>query len=216
MYFLGWENTGRNQIWTQGQGKYTSHWLPSVDNVNDKIEFDLKYLAPEGYEVVSNGKLISKTEVAGNNLWTFDMQKPMSSYLVAVTVGEYNKKTETSKSVPSNESAIKEDSCPKCNKGTIIKGKTAYGCSEYKTGCDFRFSYDAVREKAKGQLTKEVVFKILRGFYEGRHGFGARRQWLSFFLYIKNLNNVKRVLARNPQARSYRHWPWCKYIRQSG
>lgn len=98
MYFLGWENTGRNQIWTQGQGKYTSHWLPSVDNVNDKIEFDLKYLAPEGYEVVSNGKLISKTEVAGNNLWTFDMQKPMSSYLVAVTVGEYNKKTETSKS----------------------------------------------------------------------------------------------------------------------
>lgn len=28
--------------------------------------------------------------------------------------------------------------CPLCGKGTIIKGKTAYGCSEWKNGCDFR------------------------------------------------------------------------------
>ena len=28
--------------------------------------------------------------------------------------------------------------CPLCGKGTIIKGKTAYGCSEWKKGCNFR------------------------------------------------------------------------------
>lgn len=28
--------------------------------------------------------------------------------------------------------------CPVCGKGTIIKGKTAYGCSEWKNGCTFR------------------------------------------------------------------------------
>ncbi len=28
--------------------------------------------------------------------------------------------------------------CPLCRKGTIIKGKTAYGCSEWKNGCTFR------------------------------------------------------------------------------
>ena len=28
--------------------------------------------------------------------------------------------------------------CPLCGKGTIIKGKTAYGCSEWKNGCSFR------------------------------------------------------------------------------
>ncbi|WP_452598687.1 DNA topoisomerase, partial [Pontimicrobium sp. MEBiC01747] len=54
--------------------------------------------------------------------------------------------------------------CPKCKKGEVIKGKTAYGCSEYKTGCDFRFSYDAIREKAKGQtITKALVYSILNG-----------------------------------------------------
>ncbi len=30
------------------------------------------------------------------------------------------------------------DVCPKCQQGHIIKGKTAYGCSRWKEGCDFR------------------------------------------------------------------------------
>ncbi|MGB1231051.1 MAG: M1 family metallopeptidase [Winogradskyella sp.] len=99
MYFVGWENEAQNQIWTQGQGKNTSHWLPSIDDVNDKIEFDLKYVAPKDYKVIGNGKLISKTDVTSNNyLWEYNMEQPMSSYLVAVVVGKYNKRTETSKS----------------------------------------------------------------------------------------------------------------------
>ena len=74
------------------------------------------------------------------------------------------KKQVNIKSVPVSAKSNEENSCPKCNKGTIIKGKTAYGCTQYKTGCDFRFSYESVREKAKGQqLTKDLVFKIFRG-----------------------------------------------------
>jgi len=54
--------------------------------------------------------------------------------------------------------------CPKCKKGTVMRGKTAYGCSAYKDGCDFRFSFDDIKEKSNGEkLTKELVFKILNG-----------------------------------------------------
>jgi DNA topoisomerase-3 len=28
--------------------------------------------------------------------------------------------------------------CPKCGKGKMIKGNTAYGCSRWKEGCDYR------------------------------------------------------------------------------
>ncbi len=28
--------------------------------------------------------------------------------------------------------------CPSCGKGTVLKGKSAYGCSEWKNGCDWR------------------------------------------------------------------------------
>ena len=41
------------------------------------------------------------------------------------------------------QTEIKEDSsCPKCSAGKIIKGKTAYGCSNYKSGCDFRMPFE--------------------------------------------------------------------------
>jgi DNA topoisomerase-3 len=39
--------------------------------------------------------------------------------------------------------------CPKCQKRIVIKGNTAYGCSHYKTGCDFKVTFDIVREKLK-------------------------------------------------------------------
>ena len=54
-------------------------------------------------------------------------------------------------------------SCPLCNKGTIIRGKTAYGCSAYKEGCDFRYSFDTLREKANNKpLTVELVTSLLK------------------------------------------------------
>ncbi len=52
--------------------------------------------------------------------------------------------------------------CPKCKKGTVLKGKTAYGCSAYKTGCDFVFTFENIKKIADGKpLTKELVVKII-------------------------------------------------------
>lgn len=94
MYFVGWENTGSNQIWTQGQGKKTSHWLPSIDDLNEKIEFDLSIVAPRKYRAISNGKLLGVEKVSDTTArWNFDMNHPMSSYLVALAVGDFENKT---------------------------------------------------------------------------------------------------------------------------
>lgn len=98
MYFITGNSKNQNQIWTQGQGKYTSNWLPSLDDMNDKIEFDLTFVAPSNYELISNGLMVNKIEDLTFNSWQFNMDKPMSSYLVALAIGKYNKKTETSKS----------------------------------------------------------------------------------------------------------------------
>ncbi|NNK27453.1 MAG: M1 family metallopeptidase [Flavobacteriaceae bacterium] len=98
MYFVGWENDAPNQIWTQGQGKYTSNWLPSIDDMNDKIEFDISIAAPKGYQAIANGKMKLKMTNYNYDLWEYDMLKPMSSYLVALVLGKYDKKVEFSKS----------------------------------------------------------------------------------------------------------------------
>ncbi|WP_296317408.1 DNA topoisomerase 3 [Winogradskyella sp. UBA3174] len=33
------------------------------------------------------------------------------------------------------------DTCPKCKTGKLLKGKAAFGCSNYKVGCDYRVSF---------------------------------------------------------------------------
>ena len=80
-----------------------------------------------------------------------------SNRTVSVTVAEAKpkksskgnavaKKTPKKTQVPENKAetpknpddAIVGSTCPICGKGHVIKGKTAYGCSEWKSGCTFR------------------------------------------------------------------------------
>ena len=52
--------------------------------------------------------------------------------------------------------------CPKCRKGRLIKGNTAYGCSEWKSGCNFTFLFSEIKARAKGrELTRELVIEII-------------------------------------------------------
>ena len=39
IYFIGWNDSipENNQVWTQGQGKYSSHWVPSFDDMSEKV-----------------------------------------------------------------------------------------------------------------------------------------------------------------------------------
>ncbi len=97
MYFINWgfadELNVTKQVWTQGQGKYTSYWLPSLDDMREKAVFDLKINFNSGYKVIANGEL--KGTVAVNDSitqWQFGMLKPMSSYLVAVAAGKFHQK----------------------------------------------------------------------------------------------------------------------------
>ncbi len=36
--------------------------------------------------------------------------------------------------------------CPVCKQGTIIKGKTAYGCSRWREGCSYRMPFEEVKK----------------------------------------------------------------------
>lgn len=60
------------------------------------------------------------------------------------------KKTESKNSEPL--------SCPLCKVGKILKGKTAYGCSEWKQGCTFRLTFDEVGDSLTDDELK-VIFE---------------------------------------------------------
>ena len=78
----------------------------------------------------------------------------------------YKLKLEAKKTAAKTKPEAKSDAlaCPKCKKGTVLKGNTAYGCTDYKLGCDFKVTFDEVRTKLKDQKpSKELVYAILAG-----------------------------------------------------
>ena len=100
LYFVGFHSTLKaypSQVWTQGQGKYTSHWLPSLDDMNDKIIFNITYEAPKNYEVIANGHLNKTRSRLNHKSWHYEMQKPMSSYLVGFVMGDFRRTAAKSK-----------------------------------------------------------------------------------------------------------------------
>ncbi len=106
LYFTGQDEN--LQIWTQGQGKYTSHWFPSFDDVNEKLVFSLNIIFDKNYEVISNGILNHKERTKGDQLsfngngvdkyWNYSMAKPMSSYLLMLAIGKFDKTIQKSNS----------------------------------------------------------------------------------------------------------------------
>ncbi len=51
-----------------------------------------------------------------------------------------NRKQEKPEPLPADDSILGK-ACPVCGTGIIIKGKTAYGCSQWKNGCTFRLPF---------------------------------------------------------------------------
>jgi aminopeptidase N len=105
MYFVNWDFSPtvqtpeqvQGQIWTQGQGKYTSHWLPSFDDPNEKLVFATTVRFYKSFTVVSNGQLIQQKAIGDDIEWQYQMTQPMSSYLVALAIGHFQKRMLKSK-----------------------------------------------------------------------------------------------------------------------
>lgn len=58
-------------------------------------------------------------------------------------------------------------SCPKCKKGILLKGRTAWGCSEYKNGCTFKVLFEqygvALTDKQISQLVEKGKTPKIKG-----------------------------------------------------
>jgi aminopeptidase N len=108
MYFVGVDEN--LQIWTQGQGKYTSNWFPSFDDANEKVIFNLDVNFDKNFQVISNGVLDNKTVNSTTIDWHYRMKKPMSSYLLMLAIGKFEVQNEKSKSgIPLRFYIEKED-----------------------------------------------------------------------------------------------------------
>ena len=55
---------------------------------------------------------------------------------------------------------LEQVECPVCGNGHIIKGRTAYGCSRYADGCQFRLSFDDCPADSTPAQVKKHISKL--------------------------------------------------------
>ncbi|KQS93065.1 M1 family metallopeptidase [Chryseobacterium sp. Leaf394] len=93
LYFInaqGKDADKPTQIWTQGETESSSAWFPTIDKSNQKTTQEIYMTVPDKYVTLSNG-IMKGSEKAGNGLRTdhWVMDKPHSTYLFFMGVGEY-------------------------------------------------------------------------------------------------------------------------------
>ena len=64
--------------------------FPGFDEPSFRARFSLKVVAPSGYEVVSNMPVRERIDQGGTTRWQFDATPPMATYLVTVSVGQFD------------------------------------------------------------------------------------------------------------------------------
>ena len=92
-YFYMGTHDGSPVLSTLSEPYGAQNWFPTKQSMNDKINrFDIKITTPNQYSVASNGKLMSETLLPDNKKLTFwRTNYPMAAYLVAFSIGNFNK-----------------------------------------------------------------------------------------------------------------------------
>lgn len=144
--------------WREG----CSFRLPFVFAEKSIPEKQLLRLLAKGSTVQLNGFNVDGKKQAGS----LRLNRSFELLFIPKNAGETPRQTApakaTVKATPTPQSKPEKVLCPKCGVGTVIKGKTAYGCSHWQTGCTFRFPFAEVRRIAAGRpLTASLVRDIL-------------------------------------------------------
>lgn len=105
---------------------------------------------------VINNELLKSAEMTGNwefklrqiekgkypaNMFLNEMKTMVSELVFQVRNGISNQPTTSQNTTTQTINKMEGSVCPTCKNGKIIKGKAAYGCSNWKIGCNYRHSF---------------------------------------------------------------------------
>lgn len=72
-----------------GQPNGAASWFPCDDHPSAKAAFRIRISTESGYQVVANGKLMSRRARASQTVWIYEQPEPTSTYLITLQIGVY-------------------------------------------------------------------------------------------------------------------------------
>jgi aminopeptidase N len=87
---IGKNRYGRRVFFTANWPDHAHHWFPSIDHPSDKAAVDVTVIAPEKYDVVSNGRLVQSESLPDGRKRTYwSESKDIPTYCIAIGVAEF-------------------------------------------------------------------------------------------------------------------------------
>lgn len=140
----------------------TGMWEKKLRQI-EKGEYDPHLFLNEMKEMVTN--LTKEVKYENGNAITIESEQKKELEIIKPIENSSPNKSGSKTTETKTEEKI---NCPKCNKGTIIKGKTAYGCSAYKEGCNFKVEFEFGEKKLNERQLFTLIQKrktsIIKGF----------------------------------------------------
>ncbi len=190
---IGRPSTRANIIETLFKRKYVSrerkNLIPTITGIqlietiqNDLLKsVELTGMWEKKLRLIENGEYDAQSFLDEMKLMVSDLVKEVKQERrQAITIeeekaenGKRNKESGERELEKGKQETKDSITCPKCGKGTMLKGKTAFGCSEYKNGCEFvilfnQFGKSLTDKQMETLLTKEKSGKISGFEFEGK------------------------------------------------
>ncbi|MFN7182003.1 MAG: M1 family aminopeptidase [Planctomycetota bacterium] len=201
-YFI--QNEDYLECWTQGEARDNKHWLLCIDYPNQKFTANITVVVPKDYTALANGRLSEVKTHKNTNSFIYKMDWPLTSYLVAVACGKFEKHCEKVDNVTLNyyyppslkklaENSFKET--PKILRFFNEKIKYKYPYDSYSQVVITSFMYGGMENTTATFLTEYFMFddsikEFLEEYARGLIAHEFAHQWWGDILTCKNWKHI--------------------------
>ncbi len=131
----------------------SSQFLEEMKEMVSSLVADVKSETGKKIELAEKKKGTAKSSSKETKNSSDRKKQAPPSGIKRADAGKKAKPSAEKKDVP-----VTDLTCPVCGSGRIIKGRIAYGCSEFRTGCMFRVNFEIEGKK----LTEKQVSDLIR------------------------------------------------------
>ena len=96
---VGWEELENGSL-CANQPNGAPSWFPCDDHPEAKAPFRIEITTDSPYYALANGRLVSSRRRAAQTTWVYEQVEPMATYLAAIQIGQYERRTMTDGPVP--------------------------------------------------------------------------------------------------------------------
>lgn len=201
-YFI--QNEDYLETWTQGEAQDNKYWLLSIDYPNQKFTADISVEVPKGYTAIANGRLHEVKEYKNTSRFYYKMDWPVTSYLIAIACGKFEKHSEKVDGTTLNyyyppslkkftEQSFKET--PKILRFFNEKIKYKYPHDSYSQVVISSFMYGGMENTTATFLTEFFLFdettkEFLQEYARGLLAHEFAHQWWGDTLTCKNWKHL--------------------------